>query len=122
MNLGCQHLIWPSAPPGISLDRAARAVDNIRTMKAEDLLERLEETARRLSIRVEYDDLHRGEVRTSGGIFSLRGENRILIHRRLRPSERAEVLLDILAGLDTEGVHLPEAVRKRLEARRRKAP
>ncbi len=85
-------------------------------MKAEDLLEKLEETARRLSIKVDYDDLQKGEVRTRGGLFRLKGEERILIHKKLSAKERAEVLLGILAKLDTDGVHIPEAVRKRLDA------
>ncbi len=85
-------------------------------MKADLLLEKLEETARRLSIKVDYDDLHKGEVRTRGGLFRLKGEERILIHKKLSTKERAEVLLDILSGLDTEGIHLPEAIRKRLNA------
>ncbi len=85
-------------------------------MKAEDLLEKLEETARRLSIKVDYDDLQKGEVRTRGGLFRLNGEERILIHKKLSTKERAEVLLGILSGIDTEGVHIPEAIRKRLEA------
>ncbi len=85
-------------------------------MKAELLLEKLEDTARRLSIKVDYDDLQKGEVRTRGGLFTLKGEQRIIIHRKLSVGERAEVLLGILSKLDTEGVHLPEAVRKRLNA------
>jgi len=85
-------------------------------MKAELLLEKLEDTARRLSIKVDYDDLQKGEVRTRGGLFTLKGEQRIIIHRKLPAGERAEVLLGILSKLDTDGVHLPEAVRKRLEA------
>ncbi len=87
-------------------------------MKAELLLEKLEETARRLSIKVDYDDLHKGEVRTSGGLFTLKGEQRILIHKKLSTKERAEVLLGLLARLDTEGIHIPDAIRKRLEGRR----
>ena len=85
-------------------------------MKAEILLEKLEETAARLSIKVDYDDLQKGEVRTRGGLFRLKGEERILIHKKLSTKERAEVLLDILSTLDTEGIHIPEAVRKRLDA------
>jgi hypothetical protein len=84
-------------------------------MKDEVLLEKLEETAERLSIKVNYDDLHKGEVRTNGGIFTLKGEERILIHKKLSTKERVEILLRLLSGLDTEGLHLPDTVRKRLE-------
>jgi len=84
-------------------------------MKDELLLEKLEETAERLSVKVNYDDLHKGEIRTNGGIFTLKGEERILIHKKLSTKERVEILLRLLSGLDTEGLHLPDTVRKRLE-------
>ncbi len=88
-------------------------------MKDEALLEKLEETALRLSIKVDYDDLHKGEVRTNGGIFTLKGEQRILIHKKLSLKDRVGVLLHLLSLLDTEGIHLPEAVRKRITSSRK---
>lgn len=88
------------------------------TMKDDLLLEKLEETAGRLSIKVDYDDLHKGEVRTNGGLFTLKGEERILIHKKLSTKDRVGVLLRLLADLDTEGLHLPDTVRKRIEGSR----
>ncbi len=87
-------------------------------MKDELLLEKLEETAGRLSIKVDYDDLHKGEIRTNGGLFTLKGEERILIHKKLSTKERVGVLLRLLSDLDTEGLHLPDTVRKRIEGSR----
>lgn len=87
-------------------------------MKDELLLEKLEETAERLSIKVGYDDLHKGDVRTNGGIFTLKGEQRILIHKKLSLKDRVGVLLHLLSLLDTENIHLPEAVRKRIATSR----
>ncbi|MFQ5353402.1 MAG: hypothetical protein ACE5DR_00510 [Thermodesulfobacteriota bacterium] len=84
-------------------------------MNDEELLEKLEETAQRLSIKVDYDDLYKGEVRTNGGIFTLKGEQRILIHKKLSTKDRVGVLLHLLSLLDTEGLHLPDAVRKKIE-------
>ncbi|MBI5237319.1 MAG: hypothetical protein HY887_02725, partial [Deltaproteobacteria bacterium] len=71
--------------------------------------------AKRLEIKVDYDDLIKGEVNTEGGLFSLRGEKRILIHKGLDVKERIDVLLKLLSGMDTEGIHLPPVVRRRLE-------
>ncbi len=87
--------------------------------KDEELLSILEETAERLSIRLTYENLHRGEVNTTGGICELRGERRIIVHKGLTVSEKVDVLTDILGGVDTEGVHLAPLVRERLEAARR---
>jgi hypothetical protein len=88
-------------------------------MDDDALLNALEQTAARLSIKLAYDDLRKGEVSTPGGIFMLRGERRIIIHRGLSTRERAEVLADILSDVDTEDVHLPPDVRERLASLRR---
>jgi len=84
-------------------------------MKDEALLEKLEETAGRLSIKLSYENLHKGEVRTNGGLFTLKGEERILLHKKLSTKERVAMLLRLLSGLDTEALHLPDTVRKRIE-------
>lgn len=85
-------------------------------MRDEELLSALEDAAARLSIKIDYEDLKKGEVATYGGLFVLRGERRILIHRSLSVKDKAAILIDILAGLDTESVHLPPDVREKLEA------
>ncbi len=81
----------------------------------------LEETVARLSIKLDYDDLRKGEVNTHGGTFVLRGKRHILIHKNLSLKEKVEVLTDILAGMDTEGVHIPPEVREKIEEARRAA-
>lgn len=80
-------------------------------MKDEALLEALEEAARRLEIKLSYEDLRKGEVATPGGIFMLRGERRIIIHKGLAVKERAELLAELLSGVDTESIHLAPEVR-----------
>jgi len=87
-------------------------------MKDEEVLEILEEAARRLSIKLDYDDLIKGEVNTEGGMFLLKGEKRILIHRGLSTKDRIDVLSRVLSDVDTEEIHLPPAVRKRLDKAR----
>jgi hypothetical protein len=88
-------------------------------VKDEALLNILEETVTRLSIKLEYDDLRKGEVNTPGGAFVLRGKKHILLHKNLSVKEKVEVLTEILAGVDTEGVHIPPEVRERIEQARR---
>lgn len=84
-------------------------------MKDEALLEILEQAAEALSIKLGYEDLRKGEVNTDGGLFLLRGEKRILIHKGLKVKDRVDVLTRILSSLDTEGVHLPPVARRRIE-------
>ncbi len=85
-------------------------------MKEQEVLDLLEQTAARLSIELSYDDLKKGEINTPGGSFTLKGKRHILIHRHLSAKEKVEVLSELLSGMDTEGIHLPPDVRKRLDA------
>lgn len=89
-------------------------------MKDEARLAILEDTARKLSIKLSYEDLKKGVVDTHGGIFRLRDEKRIIIHKSLSVADKIDVLLDILSGLDTDGVHLPPDVRESIEGVRKK--
>ncbi|GMR05143.1 MAG: hypothetical protein BMS9Abin23_1084 [Thermodesulfobacteriota bacterium] len=84
-------------------------------MKDEQILEKLEEAAERLSVELGYEDLRKGEVNTPGGIFLLNGEKRILIHKGLSTRDKVDVICEAFSSLDTEAIHLPEAVRKRIE-------
>jgi hypothetical protein len=84
-------------------------------MKDDALLAMLEQAVESLSIKLGYEDLRKGEVNTDGGLFLLRGEKRILVHKGLKVKDRVDVLTRILASLDTDRVHLPPAVRKRIE-------
>ncbi len=92
----------------------------ISVMKKEEILTTLEETAEKLSIKVDYDDLKKGEVDTKGGLFILKGERRILIHKSLSSIEKIGILTDLLASLDIEGVHIPTEVRDILEEKKRR--
>ncbi len=84
-------------------------------MNDDSTLKILEDTAEMLAIKLDYEDLRKGAVNTDGGIFMLKGEQRILIHKGLNVKEKTNLLARILSGIDTEGVHIPPAVRKRLE-------
>ncbi|MFQ5585436.1 MAG: hypothetical protein ACE5GF_01200 [Thermodesulfobacteriota bacterium] len=90
------------------------------TMNDEALLTTLEETARKLSIQLDYDDLKKGAVDSQGGLFILKGKKRILIHKGLSARERVRVLTELLAPQDIETVHIPVEVREILERERKK--
>ena len=84
-------------------------------MKDNELLELLEETAEKLSVRLEYDDLKKGEIDTHGGSFLLRGARHILIHKHLTVAEKVDVLTELLSQMDTEAINLAPELRTRLE-------
>ncbi len=83
-------------------------------MKDDALLEVLEQTAEKLSIKLDYDDIRKGDVVSYGDSFTLRGENHILIDKKLNTQEKADLLVEILAMFDTEDIHLPPDVRDML--------
>ena len=85
-------------------------------MKDEVFLEMMEQAAEKLGIKLGYEDLRKGEVSTQGGLFVLKGEKRILVHKGLAARERADVLVEIFSALDTEGVHLPPDVREAIDS------
>ncbi|MBI5875489.1 MAG: hypothetical protein HZB81_06570, partial [Deltaproteobacteria bacterium] len=84
-------------------------------MKDEMMLPLLEEAAEKLSIKVSYDDLRKGEVNTSGGSCVLKGEKRIIIHKKLHTREKVDILMELLAEMDFEGIHLPVEIRESLD-------
>jgi hypothetical protein len=88
-------------------------------MNDESILNILEETAEMLTIKLDYEDLRRGVVNTDGGIFTLKGDKRILIHKGLGVKDKVKMLASILSTLDTDGIHIPPAVRKRLEEQKK---
>ena len=87
-------------------------------MKNDALLTLLEETAEKLSINLDYDDVRKGVVTSYGDSFKLRGTQHILIDKTLTTDERADLLIDILSKFDTEDIHLPPELRERFEQAR----
>lgn len=79
------------------------------------ILPLLEEAAEKLCVKVSYDDLRKGEVNTSGGSCVLKGEKRIIIHKKLHIREKVDILMELLAEMDFEGIHLPVEIRESLD-------
>ena len=57
-------------------------------MKDDALLAILEQTAEKLSIKLDYDDIRKGDVVSYGDSFILRGERHILIDKKLNDREK----------------------------------
>ena len=84
-------------------------------MKDEAILQALEEAAASLGIKLSYEDLLNGVVATHGGMFMLRGEKRIIIHKGLHVKDKIDLLAELLAEVSTEEIHLAPEVRDRIE-------
>jgi hypothetical protein len=87
-------------------------------MKAEQLTEILETAATQLGIKVRYENLAASGPTGGGGLCKLKGDWCVIIDKKTAPSERASILTDALATMDTDGIFLPPKVREILVQRR----
>jgi len=87
-------------------------------MKAEQLTEILETAARQIGVKVRYENLSAAGPTGGGGLCKIKGEWCVIIDRKTAPSERASILSDALAAMDTDGIFLPPKVREMISQRR----
>jgi hypothetical protein len=86
-------------------------------MKPDQITETLEAAAAHIGIRVRYETMT-GETAGSGGLCKIRGQWCVIMDRRTPAAERAALLIDALAGFDTDGVFLPPEIREAVGAKR----
>jgi hypothetical protein len=86
-------------------------------MKAEQITETLEQAAAQLGIRVRYETMT-GDTAGGGGLCKVKGEWCVIVDRKTPPAERAALLLEALAGFDTDAVFLPPQLRDALATKR----
>jgi hypothetical protein len=82
-------------------------------MKAEVMLELLENAADQLGIKVSYEPLQTASVQTGmrGGLCKVKGTFRVIIDKRATNEERMVTLATALAGFDTSELELSQKVR-----------
>jgi hypothetical protein len=86
-------------------------------MKPEQMTEALEQVATQLGVRVRYETMT-GETAGAGGLCKIKGQWAVIIDRRTPASDRAALLVEALAGFDTDGVYLPPQLREALQLKR----
>jgi len=87
-------------------------------MKPEQITEALEQAAAHVGDRVRYETMT-GETAGGGGLCKIKGEWCVIIDRKTPPSDRAAVLVEALAGFDTDAVYLPPEIREAIQAKRK---
>jgi hypothetical protein len=90
-------------------------------MKADQMTEALEQAATHLGVRVRYETMT-GETAGGGGLCKVKGQWCVIIDRKTPSAERAALLVEALAGFDTEGIFLPPQIRDALAAQRARRP
>ena len=86
-------------------------------MKPEQITEALEQVAVQVGVRVRYETMT-GETAGAGGLCKIKGQWTVMIDRRTPTADRAAMLLDALAGFNTDGLYLPPQVRDALQSKR----
>ena len=86
-------------------------------MKPEQMTETLEQAAAQLGVQVRYDTMT-GDAAGGGGLCKVKGTWCVIMDRKTPPAERAAMLMDALAGFDTDTVFLPPQLRDGIAARR----
>jgi hypothetical protein len=86
-------------------------------MKPEQMTETLEQAATQLGIQVRYETMT-GDAAGGGGLCKLKGVWCVIIDRKTPPTERAAMLIEALAGFDTDAVFLPPQLRDAIAAKR----
>lgn len=87
-------------------------------MKAEQLTEILETAAAQLGVKVRYEALAASGPTGGGGLCKVKGDWCVIIDKKTAASERASILADALATMDTDAIFLPPKVREMLAQRR----
>jgi hypothetical protein len=86
-------------------------------MKADQITETLEQAAAQLAIRVRYETMT-GDTAGGGGLCKLKGEWCVIIDRKTPSAERVALLIEALAGFDTDAVFLPPQLREAIATKR----
>ena len=86
-------------------------------MKPEQITETLEQAAAQLGVRVRYETMT-GDTAGGGGLCKVKGQWCVIVDRKTPPAERAALLIEALAGFDTDDVFLPPQLREALAAKR----
>jgi len=86
------------------------------------VLQRLEQLADQLGVKVLYENLDQQEFVVRSGTCTLRGQLVVIIDHHLTPGDRIRVLADCLARFDLSTVYLVPVVRELIDARRAAPP
>jgi len=78
-------------------------------------LEDLKNLARKLSIEILFANLSDPEIPTQSGYCKVRGEELIVVDKRLSVHHQIEVLLNIFQKFDLDDVYIASWIRERLE-------
>lgn len=101
------------------MGRAANSITEQKVdpnpINPESLLAALEDVAERIGVNIRYEKITGGPIRTTSGFCRLRGENVVLIDRRMSTVDKLYALAHELRRFDLEKVFMTPAARRFLQ-------
>ena len=80
-------------------------------MKTEELYDNLKLLAERLQIKVSEENLKRSGINIKSGYCKVRGSQRFIIDKKLKPHQKVEILAEFLSAIPHEDIYIVPAVR-----------
>jgi len=86
-------------------------------IEAQNLLRLLEDTARGIGVQIRYENLFGDDEigGSRGGLCKLRGQNMILVERRLSPIDQCTIIAEALSTFDLSSIFVSPLVRQIVE-------
>ena len=81
----------------------------------EQLLASLEGVAEKIGVKIRYENIAGGPIKTTSGSCRIKGEDVVLIDRRMTTIEKLYALGQELKRFDLEDVFIPPAARRFLQ-------
>ena len=86
-------------------------------MKQELILHHLEELANKLSVKICYEDLKKEGILSKGGLCKVKGEERIIISKKLTVAEKIDILINELSKFNLDDIYLAPAIKEVLKGK-----
>lgn len=83
-------------------------------MKPDEILQKLEEIAEQIQLRVHYEEMKAFEFNVQDGGCKIKGENHVFIDRKQSTREKIEVLSKELKECNLEGIYIHPYIRERV--------
>jgi len=81
-------------------------------MDEKEIIEQLEDLARRLGVKVRYEELKKEGTFSPGGLCRVKGEDILIVNSKVGAEEKMLVLAKALASFDLGRVYMRPALRE----------
>ena len=80
-------------------------------MKPEELYYNLKQLTERLEIRVSEENLKRSGIKIKSGFCRVRGAQRFIIDKKLKPQQKVDILAEFLSSVPHDDIYIVPVIR-----------